>query len=482
MITLSIAILTLVAGYWIYGRVVEKVFGMDAERPTPACTKADGVDFIVLPSWKIFLIQFLNIAGLGPIFGAIAGAMWGPVAFLWIVLGSLFAGGVHDYFSGMLSIRHEGKSIAEIAGFYLGDFAKYFMRAFTVILMVIVGAVFIIGPAKILTGITDGYLGMPMWTAIILVYYVLSTVLPIDKVIGQLYPIFGMALLFMAGGLLIAMYTTGLQVPEMSLSSFSNLHYASESFPVYPMLFVTIACGAVSGFHSTQAPIMSRCLSTERQGRGIFYGAMITEGVVALIWAAISMSFFGGVSGLNEEMQANGSNAALVVSQISNSVLGKVGGVLALLGVVAAPITSGDTSFRSARIILSDFLQFDQKPIRNRLIVSIPLFLIGFSLTYVNFGVIWRYFAWSNQALASIVLWTITVYMLKNGKQYWIALIPALFMTNVITAYIVVAPEGFAQPISVAVAIGVVLSMALMFLVMIKAKGYKRLRLQHASE
>jgi len=470
MITLCISIVVLIVGYWIYGNVIERVFGIEAERATPAHTKADGVDFVKLPTWKIFLIQFLNIAGLGPIFGAVAGALWGPVAFLWIVLGSLFAGGVHDFFSGMMSIRHGGESISEVSGFYLGNSIKQIMRVFTVFLMIMVGAVFLIGPAKILAGITgDMGMGLGVWVIIILIYYVLSTVLPIDKIIGRFYPIFGLALLFMAFGLLIAMFTQNMQVPELTLSSFSNLHYKSESFPVYPMLFVTIACGAISGFHATQSPIMARCMTNEKQGKGIFYGAMVTEGVVALIWAAISMSFFGGVGELNLHMLGNNDNAALVVNEISNGALGVIGGFLAILGVVAAPITSGDTSFRSARIIIADFMKSNQTSIKNRLVISIPLFIIGYLLTFVNFGVIWRYFAWSNQTLATVVLWTVTVYMIKNSKFYWIALIPAVFMTSVVVSYILLAPEGFSLPVDLSIYFGVGVALILGVFVTVKS-------------
>lgn len=478
MITLCIAILALVAGYFIYGKIIEKTFGVEPGRPTPAVAKADGVDFITLPSWKIFLIQFLNIAGLGPIFGAVAGALWGPVAFLWIVFGCLFAGGVHDYFSGMLSIRHGGQSIAEVSGTYLGNGVKQFMRGFTVLLMVIVGAVFLLGPAKILTGMTDGVMGLGEWIAIILVYYVLSTILPIDKVIGKLYPVFGFALIFMAVGLLVAMFTQGMAVPELTLATLSNMHYKSDDFPLFPMLFVTIACGAVSGFHATQSPIMARCMGNEKQGKSIFYGAMVTEGVVALIWAAISMSFFGGVKELNMEMLSNNDNAALVVNTISSTTLGKIGGILAILGVVAAPITSGDTSFRSARIIIADFMKSDQSSIRNRLLISIPLFVAGFLLTQVNFGVIWRYFAWTNQTLATIVLWTVTVYLMKSNKNYWMALVPAGFMTAVVVSYILVAPEGFSLDTNISVAVGMLASFVLMVFCVFKRKKYRRLAME----
>ncbi|MEQ8580496.1 MAG: carbon starvation CstA family protein [Marinoscillum sp.] len=473
MITLCISIVVLVVGYWIYGNVIEKIFGIQPARPTPAVSKPDGVDFVQLPTWKIFLIQFLNIAGLGPIFGAVAGALWGPVAFLWIVLGSLFAGGVHDYFCGMLSVRHGGESVSEVSGYYLGNWIKQFMRGFTVLLMIIVGAVFLLGPAKILAGMTEGSVNLFGWTVIILAYYVLSTILPIDKVIGKLYPIFGMALLFMAFGLLVAMIWQDMKVPELSLASFTNYHYKPGSFPVFPMLFVTIACGAISGFHATQSPLMARCITNERQGKTVFFGAMVTEGVVALIWAAISMSFFGGVSELNLTMLENGDNTAFMVNEISNGALGTLGGLLAILGVVAAPITSGDTSFRSARIIIADFMKSDQKSIRNRLLISAPLFIVGYLLTLVNFGVIWRYFAWTNQTLATVVLWTVTVYLIRENKNFWIALIPSVFMTAVVVSYILLAPEGFSLPVDVSVFIGILTSFALVVLVMFRSKSLK---------
>ena len=472
MVTLCISIVVLVVGYWIYGNVIERIFGVQSERPTPAVSRPDGVDFVQLPIWKIFLIQFLNIAGLGPIFGAVAGAMWGPVAFLWIVLGSLFAGGVHDYFSGMLSIRHGGQSISEVSGYYLGSWVKQFMRGFTVLLMIIVGAVFLLGPAKILAGMTDS-ISLFGWVMIILGYYILSTILPIDKVIGKLYPVFGMALIFMAVGLFISMFTQGMVVPELSMSSFSNFHYTPDSFPVFPMLFVTIACGAISGFHATQSPLMARCISNEKQGKQVFYGAMVTEGVVALIWAAISMSFFGGVEELNLMMLENGDNTAFMVNEISNGALGTLGGLLAILGVVAAPITSGDTSFRSARIIIADFMKSDQKSIKNRLLISAPLFVVGYLLTLINFGVIWRYFAWTNQSLAPVVLWPVTVYLIRENKNFWIALIPSVFMTAVVVSYILLAPEGFSLPVDVSIFIGIFTSLVLMVLVMVRSKSLK---------
>lgn len=443
MITFFASILVLLLGYFFYSKLIERIIGIDPNRKTPAYTMTDGVDYMPLPWWRIFLIQFLNIAGLGPIFGAVAGAMWGPVAFIWIVVGSVFAGAVHDYFSGMLSIKHKGLSITEIVGIYMGVGTKQFMRGFTVLLMIIVGAVFIMGPAKILAGLTPDFATMTFWVWVVFAYYLLATILPIDKVIGRIYPVFGFALIFMAVGLITALFVKGYHIPELSFSNLKNYHVNSGDFPIFPMLFITIACGAISGFHATQSPLMARCITNEKHGRRVFYGAMISEGVVALIWAAISMSFFGGIRELNEVMTANGGNAAVIVNEISNSLLGTFGGFLALLGVVAAPITSGDTAFRSARLIVADFMKFKQGPIKNRLFVSIPLFIIGFLLTQIDFSIIWRYFAWANQTLAMVVLWTITVYLAQERKFYWVTLIPAVFMTAVIVTYLLFAPEGF---------------------------------------
>jgi carbon starvation protein CstA len=454
MITLALSIFILFIGYFIYSKYVERVFGADGNRPTPAVTMTDGVDYMPLPWWRIFLIQFLNIAGLGPIFGAVAGAMWGPVAYLWIVLGSVFAGGVHDYFSGMLSIKHKGLSITEIVGIYMGTATKQFMRGFTVLLMVIVGAVFIMGPAKILSELTPAFASMTFWVWVVFFYYILSTLLPINKIIGRIYPVFGFALLFMAVGLVSALFIKGYQIPELTFGSFQNFHSGGEKFPIFPMLFITIACGAISGFHATQSPLMARCMTNEKFGRRIFYGAMITEAVVAMIWATISMSFFGGIRELNDIMNEHQGNAAWIVNETANSLLGRFGAILALLGVVAAPITSGDTAFRSARLIVADFLNLKQGPMKNRLLISIPLFAIGFFLTQINFAVIWRYFAWSNQTLATVVLWTITVYLVNYKKNYWITLIPALFMTAVVSTYLFLAPEGFNLPKEISYWIG----------------------------
>lgn len=467
MITLIVVSLVLLGGYFFYSRYVERVFGADSSRQTPALRMPDGVDYMPLPWWKVFLIQFLNIAGLGPIFGAVSGAMWGPVAYLWIVLGAVFAGAVHDYFSGMLSIRHNGLSITEIVGIYMGNDTKQFMRIFTVFLMILVGAVFIVGPAKILSGLTPNWNSMTFWIWIVFIYYMLATLLPIDKIIGKLYPVFGFALIFMAVSVIIALLVKGYHIPELTFETLKNFHVEPQKFPIFPMLFITIACGAISGFHATQSPLMARCMTSEKLGRRVFYGAMITEAFVAIIWATISMSFFGGIRGLNEIMVEHQGNAAWVVNEVANSLLGKFGAVLALLGVVAAPITSGDTAFRSARLIVSDFTKLKQEKIKNRLIISIPLFVIGFIITQVDFDIIWRYFAWANQTLAALVLWTISVYLVKNRKNYWITLIPALFMTSVITTYILLAPEGFSlsKAISYATGIAAMLIAGILFFV-----------------
>lgn len=443
MISFIISILVLIIGYFTYGKLVEKIFGVQEHRKTPAIRLRDDVDYMPLSTWRVFMIQFLNIAGLGPIFGAIAGAMYGPAAFLWIVLGSIFAGAVHDYFSGMLSVRHDGLSISEIVGIYLGPKVKHIMRFFTVILLIFVGTVFLVGPAKIIDGMMGNLWGVWIWVSIILGYYILSTLLPIDKLISKLYPIFGIAMLLMALGLLSALFFGDYQIPELIPENLSNMTTNPEETPLFPMLFVTIACGAISGFHATQSPLMARCIKNEKLGRKIFFGTMITEGIVALIWAAAAMTFFGNVGELNAAMLENNNNAAWAANEISLNMLGGIGGILALLGIVAAPITSGDTAFRSARLILSDIFKLKQTKIKNRLYLSLPLFIIAFVLTQMDFGMIWRYFAWSNQTLATVVLWTITAYLIYENKAFWITMVPAIFMTMVCSTYILIAPEGF---------------------------------------
>jgi len=459
MITFLISIVVLMAGYFIYGGYVDRKFKSDPTRPTPAIEKNDGVDYVPLKTRKIFLIQFLNIAGLGPIFGAIAGAMWGPVAFIWIVLGSVFAGGVHDYFSGMLSVRHGGESIPEIVGKYLGVGVKNFMRVFALVLLILVGVVFVKGPATILAGLSS--VNALYWIFIIFLYYILATMIPIDKLIGKVYPFFGGSLLVMALGIFVVLLFGRYTIPDLTPATLSNMHADPGKFPVLPMLFITIACGAISGFHSTQSPLMARCLSNEADGKKIFFGAMITEGIVALIWAAASMAFFGGVRELGETMARPGHNAAWVVNQICDTMLGKIGGLLAIIGVVAAPITSGDTAFRSARLTIADTFNFKQGKLMQRLVITIPIFLVAILLTTINFDIIWRYFGWSNQTLATIVLWTAAVYMLIRGENFWIALIPAIFMTAVVTTYILVAPEGLMLPYALSAFIGCIVTIIL---------------------
>jgi carbon starvation protein CstA len=475
MITFLLSIAALISGYFIYGPFIEKVLGIDTSRPTPATTQADGVDYVPLKWPKIFLIQFLNIAGLGPIFGAIAGAVWGPVAFVWIVLGAIFAGAVHDFMSGMMSLRMNGLSIHAIVGKYMGNGVKQFMSLFTVAMMILVGAVFIMGPAAILSGLLSGAMGVTAWASLIFVYYILATMLPIDKLIGRIYPIFGMAMLFMALGIGIAMIVSGLPIPELIPSNFVNMNANPGKFPIFPMLFVTIACGAISGFHSTQSPLMARCITNEKYGRRVFYGAMITEGLVALVWAAVAMSFFGGVRELNDILAVQKGNAAWVVNEISNSLLGHFGAVLAIIGVVAAPITSGDTAFRSARLIVADVFKFDQKSIKNRLILVAPLFTIGFLLTQIDFAIIWRYMAWSNQTLATIVLWAITIYLASENKFYWITLIPAIFMSAVVSSYLLVAPEGFGVNTFYGQIAGICIAAALMIWFLLWNNSVKKL-------
>lgn len=444
MITFTIALLVLIGGYFVYGKFVEKVFGIDPSRKTPAFTKQDGVDYIPMPTWKVFMIQFLNIAGLGPIFGAIMGAKFGTASYLWIVLGSIFAGAVHDFLSGMISLRNGGESLPETIGRYLGVNFKQFMRGFTVLLMVLVGAVFVAGPAGLLAKLTPESLDLSFWATIVFIYYVLATLLPIDKIIGKIYPIFAVALIFMAVGILVMLFWNHPQLPEIT-DGLTNTH--PDGLPIFPMMFISIACGAISGFHATQSPMMARCITNEKYGRPVFYGAMITEGIVALIWAAAATYFFHTESGTALFAADSGNdNAAIVVDSITKEWLGTIGGLLAVLGVIAAPITSGDTAFRSARLIVADFLHIDQKPILKRLLISVPLFVVGFIILHVNFSVLWRYFAWCNQTLAVFTLWALTVYLVRENKPYIITLIPALFMTAVCTTYILMAPEGLALP------------------------------------
>lgn len=470
MVSFIISLVALVLGYMLYGKFVAKVFGPD-DRPTPAVTKADGVDFMVLPSWKIFMIQFLNIAGTGPIFGAIMGAWYGPVSYLWIIFGCIFAGAMHDYMSGMLSIRNGGAGLPELVGKYLGGATKKVMLVFSVLLLMMVGAVFVYSPAVILKDIWGSQM---MWILVIFLYYIIATLLPIDKIIGKVYPLFAFSLLFMAGALMIGLFLKWPTLPELwSNLSDSNLNenpawLGAEGYmavnPLFPCLFITIACGAISGFHATQSPLMARCMKNEKMGRPIFYGAMITEGIVALIWATVSMYFFyygGWRECVTPEMaqefiaQADGGKSLLqnftapqVVKLVCSSWLGVAGGILALLGVVAAPITSGDTALRSARLIIAEFIGLEQRSMRKRLYVCIPLFAatVGILVWQMEnpdgFNIIWQYFGWANQTLSVFTLWTITVYLVQQKKPFIITLVPALFMTVVCSTFLLISPQA----------------------------------------
>ncbi len=438
MITFCICLAVLVAAYFLYGGLLSRVAKLDKGADVPSKTMYDGVDYMPLPRWRIFLIQLLNIAGTGPIFGAILGACYGPVAFLWITLGGILMGAMHDFFAGVISLRNGGKSLPETIGKYLGGGMRKFSLVVIPILMLLVGGVFIVTPSKILTSMTD--IPYMWWVGIVIVYYFVATIMPVDKIIGKIYPIFGAALILMALAMFGVILLGDYSVPE--LNTLDNMHYNAENLPIVPTLFISIACGAISGFHATQSPLMARCMTSETQARPIFFGAMISESIIALIWAAVAMAFFGGVEGLNGWMQSNGNDAGLAVSTISVTTLGVAGSILALLGVVAAPITSGDTAFRSARLIVADMLNFDQRPIWKRLVVSLPLFAVGVGIAFVDFDIIWRYFAWSNQALSVLTLWMITAWLMRRrSRASWLALIPAMIMTYICSSFVFVSDQ-----------------------------------------
>ncbi len=467
MYSFVIALIALVLGFFLYGKYVEKIIAPDSQKVTPCYANQDGVDFIPMPTWKVLLIQFLNIAGIGPIFGVIQGILFGPAAYFWIVLGCVFGGAVHDYVAAMASLRRNGASLPEIIGDELGNVARIAMRLFALVLMILVGAVFVTTPAGLLESITGaggGFVGSSLfWMIIILLYYILATVLPIDKLIGRVYPLLGFALLAMAAGMLWGVFFEKGSIPEVT-TAFAN-HHPSSSIPLFPGLCITIACGAVSGFHATQSPMMVRCLKNESLGRVVFYGAMIIEGIVALIWAAAAIKFADSItqySGTPYQklwaLMTNGGtaapNPAVVVDMICHSWLGMTGAVLAILGVVAAPITTGDTAFRCARLIAADFLHIKQDKVLKRLFLSLPIFAVSIFLLFVRFDVLWRYLAWFNQILSVFTLWAVTVWLAKQGKNYFITLFPALFMTCVCTTYICVAPEGFTLSTALSYAIG----------------------------
>ena len=469
MISFFCALVALVLGYFFYGKFVERVFGAD-NRPTPAVSKSDGVDFVVLPSWKIFMIQFLNIAGTGPIFGAIMGAKFGPAAYLWIVFGCIFGGAVHDYMSGMLSVRHGGANLPDLVGTYLGKTTKTVMLVFSVLMLTMVGAVFVFSPAKILGGMWEpafmvNSLGpYSFWILVVFIYYIIATMLPVDKIIGRIYPVFAFALIFMALSLMVVLFIKSPDIPEVWEGLKDTPGGPLTKNPIFPCLFISIACGAISGFHATQSPLMARCLPREKMGRPIFYGAMITEGVVALIWATVASYFFygkpepayalipGGADAIND--------APSIVNLVCKEWLGIFGGILALLGVVAAPITSGDTALRSARLIIADFLKLEQKSVRKRLYICIPLFAAVFFLLMweigdaAGFEKLWSWFGWSNQTLSVFTLWAATVYLAQEKKLFWITLVPALFMTWVCTTFFFNSSNSIGLNLYVSYALG----------------------------
>ena len=435
MLTFIICIAFLIFGYLIYGKRLDKIFGPDG-RQTPALAINDGVDFVPMKGWKIFLVQLLNIAGLGPIFGALNGALFGPVVYLWIVFGTIFAGGVHDYMSGMISMRHKGASVSEITGIYLGNLMKQVMRVFSVVLLVMVGVVFSKGPAGLLALLTPEALDANFWLWVIIAYYFIATFVPIDAVIGKLYPVFGICLFIMAfgvGGVLL--FSGNYQMPEL-WNNFTNTHpVAGQS--IWPFMFVTVACGAISGFHATQSPMMARCCTSEKQGHKVFYGAMVAEGIIALVWAAAGVSFYDNAQAL----LAAGAGVNAVVFEICQTTMGKLGGILAMLGVIACPITSGDTAYRSARLTIADWFKIDQKDWKKRLLLTIPLLGVGALICQVDYSMVWRYFSWSNQTLAMIALWAGAMYLVQNKKKPWVCVVPATVMSGVSATYFLLAPE-----------------------------------------
>jgi len=484
MITFILSVLLLVAAYFVYGKVVERYLDVDPSRKTPAYEKGDGVDFQPLPTWKVFIIQFLNIAGLGPIFGAVTGAAFGPAAYIWIVVGCIFMGAVHDFFAGMMSIHNGGVNMPDLTAKYLGKRMKAVMNAVVIFLLMAVGVSFVIGPAGLMQNLTG--VGKEVWLYVIFGYYILATLLPVDKIIGSIYPYMGAALLFMAlgvGVMLIAGHVTGAhQMQEISLSSLRNWHSDPQRNVIFPMMFIVISCGAISGFHATQSPMMARCLKNERHARPVFYGAMIAEGIVAMIWATAAITYFGGPEGLNAAMSETGTvvngvlvknaEAADIVDMICRSWLGKVGAVIAILGVVICPITSGDTAFRSLRLSLADLFKYDQKPVTKRLVVCLPVFVAAFFFCKVDFSTAWSYLGIANQILAAIVLWTGAAYLIQKGRAHWMCSLPATFLTFICVSFLVVAPLGLGLAPVVGYIAGGAVALPLFAFCIVRARRY----------
>lgn len=465
MITFLVSIVVLIIGYFTYGKFIEKIFGVNYKRKTPAYVNQDGVDYVPMDRRKNSMIQLLNIAGTGPIFGPILGALYGPVAFVWIVIGAIFAGAVHDYLTGMISIRNKGAHIPELAGKFLGNAMRHTVNVFSLLLLVLVGTVFITTPASLLDIVLQGKVSITIILSVIFVYYILSTILSIDKIIGKIYPVLGALLLISAIGIGGMMIIKGSPIPELT---FENMH--PDNAPIFPLLMLTITCGALSGFHATQSPIISRTLQTEKHGRYVFFGMMIAEAIIAMIWAAAAMSIFS-YGELNELIKSG--TPAAVVSEISKTMLGAVGGTIAVIGVIVLPITSGDTAFRAARSIIADYFNFEQTKLKNRLIIAIPLFVIAYGLTKIDFTLLWRYFSWANQSTAAIALWIGTMYLFIKGKPYVVSLIPAIFMTLMTVIYILNAKIGFNIPLNTSYIIGAVITVILTAIFFMKAMKNK---------
>lgn len=487
MVTFIVSIVLLVAAYFIYGKIVERFLDVDPSRKTPAYEKADGVDFQPMPTWKVFVIQFLNIAGLGPIFGAVTGAAFGPAAYIWIVVGCIFMGAVHDFFAGMMSIRNGGVNMPDITARYLGKGMKGFMNFVVVFLLLAVGVSFVIGPSGLLQNLTG--LDKEVWLYIIFGYYILATLLPVDKIIGSIYPFMGAILLFMAFGVGIMLVVGDLngthEMVELTPAMLRNWHFAPESNVLVPMMFIVISCGAISGFHATQSPMMARCLKNEKHARPVFYGAMIAEGIVAMIWATAAITYFGGPEGLNNAMTETGTlvngvlvknaQAADIVDMICKSWLGKAGAVIAILGVVICPITSGDTAFRSLRLSLADLLKYDQKPVAKRLLVCLPIFVVAFFFCKVDFSTAWNYLGIANQILAALVMWTGAAYLISKGKPHWMCSVPAAFLTFICTSFLVIAPLGLGLAPIVGYIVGAVVAVPIFIFCIIKGRRGVRL-------
>ncbi|MFK4423260.1 carbon starvation protein A [Bacillus sp. RC51] len=466
MITFLVSIVVLIIGYFTYGKLIEKIFGVNYSRKTPAYVNQDGIDYVPMDRRKNSMIQLLNIAGTGPIFGPILGALYGPVAFVWIVIGAIFAGAVHDYLTGMISIRNKGAHIPELAGKFLGNAMRHIVNVFSLLLLVLVGTVFITTPASLLDIVLQGKVSITIILSVIFIYYILSTILPIDKIIGKIYPVLGALLLISAIGIGGMMIIKGSPIPELT---FENMH--PDNAPIFPLLMLTITCGALSGFHATQSPIISRTLQTEKHGRYVFFGMMIAEAIIAMIWAAAAMSIFS-YGELNELIKSG--TPAAVVSEISKTMLGAVGGTIAVLGVIVLPITSGDTAFRTARSIIADYFHFNQTKLKNRLIIAIPLFVIAYGLTKIDFTLLWRYFSWANQSTAAIALWIGTMYLFIKGKQYIVSLIPAIFMTLMTVVYILNAKIGFNIPLNTSYIVGAIITVILTVVFFMKAVRNRR--------